>query len=108
MWDFGYFAFDHCTDAVGYYKYAEFVIAMRGHGQIVPICFNTPVISMENHPKHRGLMEELDLLDYNVSLADDGFSDKLSKPLLFCLFNEIFWFYHYVTPAVFLTFCLKY
>src|SRR5690606_15627046 len=58
VWDFGHFAFDHSDEAVGYYKYAEFAIAMRGHGQIVPICFNTPVIALENHPKHRGLMEE--------------------------------------------------
>jgi polysaccharide pyruvyl transferase WcaK-like protein len=77
VWDFGYFAFDHSDEAVGYYKYAEFVIAMRGHGQIVPIAFNTPVISLENHPKHRGLMENLGLIDYNVSLAKENFKSEL-------------------------------
>src|SRR5690606_4487716 len=61
------------------YKYAEFVIAMRGHGQILPIGFNTPVIAMENHPKHRGLMEELGLLDYNVKVDDDDFLQKLKE-----------------------------
>lgn len=77
VWDFGYFAFDHSDKAVGYYKHAEFVIAMRGHGQILPIGFNTPVIALENHPKHRGLMEELDLLDYNVKVDDSNFLPNL-------------------------------
>lgn len=54
IWDFGYFAFDHSSEAIGYYEYAEFVLSMRGHGQILPICFNTPVISLQNHPKHMG------------------------------------------------------
>jgi polysaccharide pyruvyl transferase WcaK-like protein len=73
VWDFGYFAFDHSYQAIAYYKYAEFVLAMRGHGQIVPISFNTPVISLENHQKNRGLMEKLNLIDYNVDILDDDF-----------------------------------
>ncbi|EPR66323.1 polysaccharide pyruvyl transferase family protein [Cyclobacterium qasimii] len=77
VWDFGRFAFDHSDEAVGFYKYAEFAIAMRGHGQIVPICFNTPVIALENHPKHRGLMEELELLEYNVKVDSSDFKDVL-------------------------------
>ncbi|WP_162342193.1 polysaccharide pyruvyl transferase family protein [Cyclobacterium salsum] len=81
VWDFGYFAFDHSDEAVGYYKYAEFVIAMRGHGQILPIGFNTPVIALENHPKHRGLMEELDLLDYNVKVDDANFLQNLREKI---------------------------
>ena len=81
VWDFGYFAFDHSEKAVGYYKYAEFVIAMRGHGQILQIGFNTPVIALENHPKHRGLMEELDLLDYNVKVDDPDFLQNLIEKI---------------------------
>lgn len=77
VWNFSYFAFDHSKEAVGYYKYAEFAISMRGHGQIIPICFNTPVISLENHPKHRGLMEELGLLDYNINVRDVNFKENL-------------------------------
>ena len=79
VWDFGYFAFDHADEAIGYYKYAEFVLAMRGHGQIVPICFDTPVISLENHPKHRGLMENLGLLDFNLQINDPNFVEKLNE-----------------------------
>ena len=79
IWDFGSFAFDHVERAIGFYKYADFVIAMRGHGQIVPIAFNTPVISLENHPKHRGLMEELYLLEYNVNLAEKSFLVNLKQ-----------------------------
>jgi|GEM_PF-636492 len=79
VWDFGKFAFDHSDKAVAYYQYAEYVLAMRGHGQIVPICFNVPVISLENHPKHRGLMEQLGLGEYNVNVNDDEFVRKVLK-----------------------------
>lgn len=71
VWNFGKFAFDNVKEAISYYKTADFVISMRGHGQIIPIAFNTPVISLENHPKHKGLMEELNLLEYNVSIDKD-------------------------------------
>lgn len=81
VWDFSYFAFDHCHEAIGYYKFAEFVIAMRGHGQIIPIGFGTPVISLENHPKHIGLMKELDLLEFNVKIGDTNFVHKLSAKI---------------------------
>jgi len=73
VWDFGKYAFDHSDKAVAWYQYAEYALAMRGHGQIVPICFNVPVISLENHPKHRGLMEKLGLADYNISVQDPHF-----------------------------------
>ena len=73
IWEFSFYAFDHIPQAVSYYKYAEFVLAMRGHGQIIPIGFNVPVISLSNHPKHAGLMKELDLLDYNVSINEKNF-----------------------------------
>lgn len=76
VWNFGYYAFDNVREAISYYKYAEFVISMRGHGQIIPIAFNTPVISLENHPKHRGLMSNFGLLDYNVVIGS-GLSDTL-------------------------------
>lgn len=81
VWNFGNFAFDNTNEAIGYYKYADFVIAMRGHGQIIPIAFNTPVISLENHPKHRGLMEELGLLDYNINILDNTFSSNLKQAI---------------------------
>jgi len=89
VWDFGYFAFDHSEIAVGYYKYAEYVIAMRGHGQILPICFNTPVISLENHPKHRGLMKNLGLLDYNVKVNNEDFLSSLRNSIELLELNKM-------------------
>lgn len=77
VWDFGYYSFDNSKESLSFYQYAEFVIAMRGHGQIIPIAFDTPVISLENHPKHRGLMKELDLLDYNVKVDQSDFKENL-------------------------------
>lgn len=81
IWDFGLFAFDRTYEAIAYYKYADFAISMRGHGQIIPICFNTPVIALENHPKHRGLMSELGLLDYNIQINDPRFKDMLFEKI---------------------------
>ena len=78
VWDFSYFAFDHSDEAIAFYQYAEFVIAMRGHGQIIPIAFDTPVIALENHPKHRGLMKEFGLLDYNVKVDNSNFGTDLN------------------------------
>lgn len=76
VWDFSRYAFDHARDAIAYYKYAEFVLAMRGHGQILPIAFNVPVISLENHEKNQGLMQKLGLLQYNINILDPEFVIK--------------------------------
>ncbi len=77
VWDFSKYAFDNCAESLGYYQNAEFVLAMRGHGQIIPIAFNTPVISMENHPKHSGLMNKLGLGEYNISVNECDFANGL-------------------------------
>lgn len=79
VWDFGYFAFDHVEQAIAYYKYAEFVISMMGHGQIIPIAFNTPVLSLENHPKHRGLMNELGLSNFNIGLNEEYLFQRITN-----------------------------
>jgi polysaccharide pyruvyl transferase WcaK-like protein len=79
IWDFSKYAFDNCAESLGYYQDAEFVLAMRGHGQIIPIAFNTPVISLENHPKHSGLMNKLGLGEYNISVNQCDFSLLLSE-----------------------------
>ncbi|WP_313373388.1 polysaccharide pyruvyl transferase family protein [Chishuiella sp.] len=86
--DFGKFAFDHSDKMIGYYKYANYVIAMRGHGQIIPIGFNVPVIALENHPKHRGLMEELNLLDYNVKIDTENFLIDLKNKIELLIHNK--------------------
>lgn len=88
VWDFKYFAFDNSKESLGFYKYADFAIAMRGHGQIVPIAFNTPVIALENHPKHRGLMEELGLLEYNVKISTENFKQNLMETIDLLINNK--------------------
>lgn len=68
--EFGKYAFDNSKFIVSFYEKAEFVIAMRGHAQIIPIGFNVPVISLYNHPKHSGLMDNLGLQDFGVDIKD--------------------------------------
>src|SRR5690606_22414150 len=63
----------------GFYKHANFVLSMRGHGQIIPICFNTPVITIGNHPKHKGLMEKINLTDYYVDLFEEKFVTMINS-----------------------------
>lgn len=75
--DFSRYAFDRTYAALNLYKDAEFVLAMRGHGQIIPLSFNVPVISLENHHKHRELMEHYGLGEFNVDITDEFFLDTL-------------------------------
>lgn len=79
--NFGNFAFDHSHKMVAYYKYAEFVLAMRGHGQIIPIGFNVPVIALQNHPKHIGLMRKLGLQEYNIDINSSNFFESLQAAI---------------------------
>lgn len=81
LWDFSRYAFDRTSESLGFYKDAQFVLAMRGHGQIIPISFNTPIISLENHPKHVGLMKNLGLEDYNISLSSDNLSENIIQKI---------------------------
>lgn len=89
VWSFSQFAFDNCRDCLGYYDKAEFVLAMRGHGQIVPIAFNTPVLSLENHPKHSGLMRKLGLEEYNLAIDLENFADALLGKISLLESNKI-------------------
>lgn len=77
IWNFSYYAFDHIHEAIAYYKFAEFVISMRGHGQILPIGFSVPVIALCNHPKHKGLMKKLKMEEYAIEVTDSFFVEKL-------------------------------
>lgn len=77
IWDFGYLAFDHCNVAISFYKYAEFVLAMRGHGQILPIGFDVPTIALCNHPKHNGLMDKLSLPEWALCVDTPNLDDLL-------------------------------
>lgn len=79
VWDFSKYAFDNCPESLGYYQDAEFVLAMRGHGQIIPIAFGTPVIALVNHPKHSGLMKKLGLNEFSIQVNSDNFSFSLLK-----------------------------
>jgi len=77
VWDFGKYAFDRVFECLGFYKYAEFVLSMRGHGQIVPLGFGVPVISLENHKKNIGLMMDFNLEEYNVDVHSPDLCDTI-------------------------------
>lgn len=77
VWPFSDFAFDRFAGIFGYYQHAACVLAMRGHGQILPLSFGVPTVSLENHHKHRELMEEIGLPQYNVDVLDENFAEKV-------------------------------
>lgn len=75
--EFSSYAFDQCEDVMKYYRDARFVLAMRGHGQIVPLGFRTPVITFSAHDKIKGMMESLNLSHYHADLHSDGFATQV-------------------------------
>ena len=70
---------DNVSEGLGYYKHAEFVIAMRGQAQICPVGMNVPVISVISHPKHIGLLKKLGLEKYSVEIDDKNLESKIEK-----------------------------
>ncbi len=77
-WNWHHIMRDECTfEGLAYYKHARFVIGMRGHSQICPIGMGTPVIVIENHAKHKGLIAKLGIADLSVSLADRNLAGTL-------------------------------
>ncbi len=78
--DFSDFAFDQCESVMRYYRDARFVLAMRGHGQIVPLGFGTPVITFSRHAKITGMMQELGLQEFNV-LMDAAFRESIATAI---------------------------
>lgn len=103
VWDwFSMIREDNVTTGLGYYKYASFVLAMRGHAQICPIGMGVPVISIINHPKHLGLLKKLRQENLMVMVNDKDFLNKIFslisfvennalciKEQYFCLMNEM-------------------
>ena len=77
IWPFSEFAFDKVESIFGYYEHAVCVLAMRGHGQIIPLSFGVPAISLENHHKHRELMEHIGLGQFNVNISDPLLTEKI-------------------------------
>lgn len=77
IWPFSEFAFDRVEAIFGFYEHAECVLAMRGHGQILPMSFGVPTISLENHHKHRELMEQIGLGNYNVEVSHPKFTERI-------------------------------
>ena len=68
---------ENTWEGLAYYKYAEFVIGMRGHAQICPIGLGVPIISLISHAKHTGLLDRLGLPPYMAKVSEPGFGGQL-------------------------------
>lgn len=69
---------DSVDTALAYYSNAEFVIAMRGHAQIVSLGMNVPVIAIGTQNKNIEIMRRLGLEKYYVEIGNP----KLEKILI--------------------------
>jgi len=61
---------ENITLALSFYQYASFVIGMRGHAQIIPYSFGTPIINISTQQKNKGLMDELGLMGQCIGIKD--------------------------------------
>ena len=68
---------EHTLKGLAYYKYADFVITMRGHGQICPMAMGTPVITISNHEKNLGLLKKRKVSPLSVNVQDVQLVDRL-------------------------------
>ncbi|MDA7929268.1 polysaccharide pyruvyl transferase family protein [Akkermansiaceae bacterium] len=75
--NFSSYAFDQCEEVMKYYRDARLVLAMRGHGQIVPLGFRTPVVTFSAHDKVGGMMQSLGLSHYHADLHSDEFTTQV-------------------------------
>lgn len=61
---------------LGYYKHAHFVIAMRGHAQIIPFGMEVPFLTIANHRKHEQILGDLGFSHLLVDVNEDNFVEK--------------------------------
>jgi polysaccharide pyruvyl transferase WcaK-like protein len=78
QWDF----FDFLRDekiyrGLSFYKYADFVIAMRGHSQIFSIAMAVPVISLGSHYKNMELLEKLNVPKMYIPVNKNEFAKEI-------------------------------
>lgn len=59
------------------YQHAECVISMRGHGQIIPISYNIPVITIANQTKNSKFAEKMQIDDYLIDVAEKEMVDMV-------------------------------
>lgn len=55
---------EECTKILSYYKFAEFVLASRGHSQIISFGMKVPFATFSTHYKQKSLSKQLGLGEY--------------------------------------------
>lgn len=74
-----YKKFVNLDDYLQLYKQIDFVIAMRGHGQMITIGMNIPGIYLSTQDKVRDFSLLNGFEDYNVDMADDDWKQQLEE-----------------------------
>jgi polysaccharide pyruvyl transferase WcaK-like protein len=68
---------DHIEEHLALYKHADFVIAMRGHAQIIPYGMGVPFVTIINHSKHKNLADNLGMGRYCVEIGSQDLKVSL-------------------------------
>lgn len=63
------------------YKKIDYVVAMRGHGQMITIGMNIPGIYLSTQDKVRDFSIENGFEDYNVDILEDNWRNKLQEKI---------------------------
>jgi polysaccharide pyruvyl transferase WcaK-like protein len=71
----------HLDDFLVKYKLIDYVVAMRGHGQMITIGMNIPGIYLSTQDKVRDFSIENGFEDYNVDILEDDWRNKLQEKI---------------------------
>jgi polysaccharide pyruvyl transferase WcaK-like protein len=64
------------------YEHAECAISMRGHGQIIPISYNTPIITISNQTKNSYFAEKMEIDNYLIDVDEKELVDMIDWAVL--------------------------
>lgn len=58
------------SSGLSFYQHAETIITMRGHGQIIPFAYKTPIITIANQRKSIGFANSVEINDYCIDVGE--------------------------------------
>lgn len=75
------FKVSECFKMTDKYREFDFILAMRGHSQIISYGLNIPGIYLSTQPKILGFSQKHELMDYTIDIHDPDWNIKLNEKL---------------------------
>lgn len=70
---------EHIYDYLDYYRKIDYVVALRGHGQMITIGMNIPGIYLSTQDKVIDFSTENGFTDYTVDIQDENWQEHLAE-----------------------------